>query len=163
MHEYTRREFLGVGAVLTTGLGVGDWKLAGSHRRAATAVGPEPIQTTGGVAPDLVVVNAKVYTVDESLPRTEAFAVKDGRFIAVGSSADIQNLVANGTVVIDGEGMTVTPGILVSPPPPGPAYRGEPGGLAGTGPRRGRRPWRRLRRGRRSLRVRRRAGVGGPV
>ena len=112
MHEYTRREFLGVGAVLTTGFGVGDWKLAGSHRRAATAVGPEPIQTTGGVAPDLVVLNAKVYTVDDSLPRAEAFAVKDGRFIAVGSSADIQNLVANETVVIDGEGMTVTPGFI---------------------------------------------------
>ncbi len=112
MHDYSRREFLGVGAVLTAGFGVGDWNLAGSHRRAATAVGPEPIQTTGGVAPDLVVLNAKVYTVDESLPRAEAFAVKDGRFIAVGSSADIRNLVANGTVVIDGEGMTVTPGFI---------------------------------------------------
>ena len=36
--------------------------------------------------PDLVVVNAKVYTVDPAAPRAEAFAVNGGRFIAVGSS-----------------------------------------------------------------------------
>ena len=33
MSEYTRREFLGVGALLTTGFGVGDWKLAAGEDR----------------------------------------------------------------------------------------------------------------------------------
>ena len=33
---------------------------------------------------DLVVLNAKVYTVDERAPKAEAFAVKGGRFVAVG-------------------------------------------------------------------------------
>ena len=41
-----------------------------------------------------------------------AFAVKDGRFIAVGTSRDIRNLVADGTDVIDAGGMTVTPGFI---------------------------------------------------
>jgi predicted amidohydrolase YtcJ len=59
-----------------------------------------------------VVVNARVYTIDDSLPRAEAFAVKDGRFIAVGSTRDIRNLVADGTDVIDAGGMTVTPGFI---------------------------------------------------
>ena len=39
---------------------------------------------------DLVVLNAKVYTVDSRAPNAEAFAVQGGRFAAVGSSADIR-------------------------------------------------------------------------
>ena len=53
--------------------------------RTAIAAGP-------GVEADLIVVNARVYTMDPALPRAEAFAVKDGRFLAVGSTADIRNL-----------------------------------------------------------------------
>jgi predicted amidohydrolase YtcJ len=43
--------------------------------------------------PDLVVFNAKVYTVDPLEPRAEAFAVKAGRFAVVGSSEDVKSLV----------------------------------------------------------------------
>jgi len=43
------------------------------------------------VEPDLIVVNARVYTVDVAQPRAEAFAVKNGRFVAVGSSVDVRN------------------------------------------------------------------------
>jgi hypothetical protein len=39
---------------------------------------------------DLVVLNAKVYTVDSRAPKVEAFAVKAGRFVAVGSTEDMQ-------------------------------------------------------------------------
>ena len=42
--------------------------------------------------PDLIVINAKVYTVDPAAPRAEAFAVKGGRFIAVGTNAEIKAL-----------------------------------------------------------------------
>ncbi|NIU79995.1 MAG: amidohydrolase family protein, partial [Gammaproteobacteria bacterium] len=38
--------------------------------------------------------------------------MKDGRFVAVGSNADVQNLVSAGTEVIDAAGMTVTPGFI---------------------------------------------------
>jgi predicted amidohydrolase YtcJ len=59
---------------------------------------------------DLVVVNARVYTVDSRVPRTEAFAVKGGRFVAVGKTSDITALVGKGTQTFDAKQMTVVPG-----------------------------------------------------
>ena len=46
--------------------------------------------------PELVVFNARVFTVDPRQPRAEAFAIKNGRFLAVGSSADVRNLIRPG-------------------------------------------------------------------
>ena len=39
---------------------------------------------------DTVVFNANVYTVTEAFDTVEAFAVRDGKFVAIGSAADIQ-------------------------------------------------------------------------
>ncbi len=39
---------------------------------------------------DVIVINAHVLTSDPALPQVEAFAVKNGRFLAVGSSADMR-------------------------------------------------------------------------
>jgi predicted amidohydrolase YtcJ len=61
---------------------------------------------------DQVVFNAKVYTVDASAPRAEAFAVKDGRFVAVGSSEDIKALIGKRTQTLDAKQMTVVPGCI---------------------------------------------------
>ncbi|MPY91408.1 MAG: amidohydrolase family protein [Luteitalea sp.] len=44
--------------------------------------------------------------------RAEAFAVKDGRFVTVGSTDEVRNLITPRTDVIDAEGMTVTPGFI---------------------------------------------------
>ena len=63
-------------------------------------------------APDLIVINGDVYTVDAAAPRVEAFAVEDGKFTAVGSSAVIRALADGETVVIDAGGNTVTPGFV---------------------------------------------------
>src|SRR5207237_7192830 len=60
----------------------------------------------------LIVVNGKVFTSDTALPRAEAFAVKNGRFVAVGSNADVRNLATRRTQVIDAQQMTVTPGFI---------------------------------------------------
>ena len=59
-----------------------------------------------------MVVNARVLTSDDNMPRAEAFAVRDDRFIAVGSSSDILNLASSSSEIIDAEGMTVTPGFI---------------------------------------------------
>src|SRR5438477_6181828 len=72
---------------------------------------------TGTAAPDarnadLVVLNAKVYTVDSRQPTAEAFAVKGGRFLAVGSTADIRGLIGKQTQTFDAKGMTVVPGFV---------------------------------------------------
>lgn len=39
---------------------------------------------------DLIVFNAKVYTVDSSFSNAEAFAVKNGIFIDIGTNAEMQ-------------------------------------------------------------------------
>jgi predicted amidohydrolase YtcJ len=62
--------------------------------------------------PDFIVVNAKVYTVDASLPQAEAFAVRHGHFLAVGSSADIRNLAGRRTHTFDAQRMTIVPGFI---------------------------------------------------
>ena len=62
--------------------------------------------------PELIVVNARVYTVDTARPRAEALAVQNGRFMAVGSNAEIRALAGRGTQTIDAGGMTVVPGFI---------------------------------------------------
>ena len=61
---------------------------------------------------DLIVHNARVYTVDDAQPKAEAFAVRGGRFVAVGSSGDIKSLAGPRTQVVDAKGMTVVPGFI---------------------------------------------------
>jgi len=60
---------------------------------------------------DLVVHNANMYTLIEGMPKAEAFAVRDGRFIAVGSSEEIQRDYTS-EKVIDVNGKTLIPGII---------------------------------------------------
>ena len=64
-------------------------------------------EAADGPDSDLVVFNAKVYTVDSAAPKAEAFAVKNGRFTAIGTSAEIRGLAGKGTQTYDARGMTV--------------------------------------------------------
>jgi predicted amidohydrolase YtcJ len=61
-------------------------------------------------AADAIYVNGVVITVDAAKPYAEAFAVTNGRFSAVGTSAEIRRLAGPGVKVVDLKGMTVTPG-----------------------------------------------------
>jgi predicted amidohydrolase YtcJ len=70
------------------------------------------LSTVARAAPDLIVINGDVYTVDPGTPRAEAFAVEGGRFAAVGSNAEIRALADDGTRIIDAGGNTVTPGFI---------------------------------------------------
>ena len=60
-------------------------------------------------AVDLVVYNARIYTVDANFTQAEAFAVKDGRFVAVGSSAQIRQTY-KGAQEWDAKGAPIYPG-----------------------------------------------------
>jgi predicted amidohydrolase YtcJ len=60
---------------------------------------------------DLIVTNANIYTVDDGFSKAEAFAVKDGKFIGVGSSEEIQNTYISDNIV-DADGQTLTPGLI---------------------------------------------------
>src|ERR1700734_2794394 len=68
------------------------------------------LTTNVAFATDTIVINAKVITVDQSHPSAEAFAIDNGRFIAVGTNAEILKLKTPSTKVIDLKGETVTPG-----------------------------------------------------
>ena len=71
----SRREFLGVAAAATAGA------LAPSTLVAARTL---------AVDPELIVVGARVHTMEPVAPRAEGFAVAGGRFVAVGSSAEMR-------------------------------------------------------------------------
>ena len=101
MAIFSRRKFIGSSTALAAGLGLPTQSVL-----AAAA----PISSQ--VAPDYVVINAKVFTIDEDQPQAAAFAVKGDRFTAVGSSSDMRNLASSGTEIIDAEGMTVVPGFI---------------------------------------------------
>ena len=98
MSEINRRDFLGLGAAAGVGLA--------ARCSPSGSAGP-------GVAPDLIVFNGRVLTQDVANPSAQAFAVKQGRFGAVGSDADVRNLAAPGrTDVLDAGGATVVPGFI---------------------------------------------------
>ena len=61
---------------------------------------------------DLVVVNADVRTVDPGTPVAEAFAVTEGRIVAVGPTLEIVALAGDTTAVVDADGSTVIPGLI---------------------------------------------------
>src|SRR3954469_3264826 len=105
MAKYTRGEFLGLGAALAGAFSLG--KLPAGMPRVAAQAAAAPIAD-----PDLIVVNAGVLTSDAAQPRAEAFAVKDGRFTAVGATTDIRNPATARTRVVDAQRMTVTPGFI---------------------------------------------------
>jgi len=58
---------------------------------------------------DLLVVHARIYTVDNNFSKAEAFAVKDGRFVAVGSTAQIRAKYTS-DVELDMQGASLYPG-----------------------------------------------------
>src|SRR5688500_286343 len=70
---------------------------------------------TGQQAPvDLVVVNAKVLTVDPNNTQAEAAAIRGNPFAAGGATAAIRRLAGPETRVIDAGGRTVVPGFIES-------------------------------------------------
>ncbi|WP_342362633.1 amidohydrolase [Terrarubrum flagellatum] len=62
-------------------------------------------------AADLVAINGKVFTADDRAPLVEAFAVKDGKFIAVGASEAVLKTAGPNSRVIDLKGRFVAPGL----------------------------------------------------
>ncbi len=62
-------------------------------------------------APDMILVNAHVVTVDPRFSIAQAVAIKGGRFTAVGTTADIRTLAGPSTTVMDLKGATVIPGL----------------------------------------------------
>ena len=60
---------------------------------------------------DLLVINGNIYTVNDSFAKAEAFAIKEGKIIAVGSTDEIQQKYAT-LETVDAEGKAVYPGFI---------------------------------------------------
>lgn len=60
---------------------------------------------------DLIVTNGKVITVDAQRPKASAFAVKNGKFVAVGDAAEVARHRGEKTRVIDAKGHAIIPGL----------------------------------------------------
>jgi predicted amidohydrolase YtcJ len=63
---------------------------------------------------DTVLLNGKIVTLDAAISTAEALAVRDGKIVAVGTSADVRAFAGAGTRMIDLEGRTVVPGLIDS-------------------------------------------------
>jgi predicted amidohydrolase YtcJ len=62
-------------------------------------------------APEMIVVNGKVFTADPAKPAAQAIAVEHGRISAVGSDEDVRSLAGPGTRIVDAGGRRVVPGL----------------------------------------------------
>jgi predicted amidohydrolase YtcJ len=65
-------------------------------------------------SPDAALVNGKIITLDEHSTVAEALAVRDGKIVAVGSSAEVHMLTGPATRIVDLGGRTVIPGLIDS-------------------------------------------------
>ena len=79
------------------------WLAISAERSAAAQQQP---------APDFVLTNGKIITVDDRFTIAQAVAVLGERFIAVGSNQEIAGLAGPNTTVIDLEGRSVIPGLI---------------------------------------------------
>lgn len=97
---FSRRDLLKSGVATTVGLAAG-WPAFAAN------------QTAAGSAPaiDLILHNARLSTLDPNTPNANAFAVANGRFVAVGDEREIMPLRGANTRVIDAGGRRVIPGL----------------------------------------------------
>jgi predicted amidohydrolase YtcJ len=103
--RHSRREFLGL-----TGAGVAG--LASGSLLSTTVFAATENADNDPRHADLVVFNAKVYTVDSHSPNAEAFAVKAGKFVYVGGTSEAKAFIGKGTQAFDAQQMTIVPGFI---------------------------------------------------
>jgi predicted amidohydrolase YtcJ len=99
--ELSRRDLLLLGAS-TAALGL----VSGCRSTLA-----EGAQDGASAAPDLVLHNAKVTTLDPKRPSAEAVAVRGGRIALVGDDETVLATVGPGTTVLDARGRRLIPGL----------------------------------------------------
>lgn len=69
------------------------------------------ISCTKKIEVDTIIIGANVYTVNDEFTKAEAFAIKDGKIIDVGTSVEMQLKYA-ATYVNDVKGKTIVPGFI---------------------------------------------------
>ncbi|MGF7151837.1 hypothetical protein FHS96_005505 [Sphingomonas zeicaulis] len=80
--------------------------MAGAAAIAMAAAAPAETRED---TPDVILTNARVYTVDDGKPWAEAVAIRGGRIVAVGSAKEVAKRRGSGTRVVDLKGRFVMP------------------------------------------------------
>ena len=70
-----------------------------------------PQASTPSTGADLILTRGRITTLDRRRPSASSVAVKDGRFLSVGSDADVMEHRSETTRVIDLRGRVVIPGL----------------------------------------------------
>lgn len=70
------------------------------------------ISCQSGIEADIIFINGKIYTVDSSNVSAEAMAIKDHKFISVGSNEEISKFIGSKTQTIDLNDQFVIPGFI---------------------------------------------------
>jgi predicted amidohydrolase YtcJ len=86
-----------------------------SHRNrlvTALAAAIALIVAVRAQAPDLVLVSGNIVTVDDRIGTAQALAARGGRILAVGSDAEIRQLIGEQTQVVDLRGRLAIPGFI---------------------------------------------------
>jgi predicted amidohydrolase YtcJ len=68
--------------------------------------------TPDAAAPDLILHNGKIVTVDAAFSIAQAVAIRDGRFVTVGTDESVRKTAGAATKQIDLRGRTVIPGLI---------------------------------------------------
>src|SRR5882724_1080757 len=97
-HRHSRRGFLGLAGAGVATLGHAPWLASAAAAEAGST--------------DLLVLNAKIYTLDPATPRAEAFLVRAGRFVTLGSNDEAKAVAAKNSQTFDAKQMTVVPGFI---------------------------------------------------
>ena len=74
------------------------------------ALAVSPVATQAQTA-DIALVNGRIYTVDDRRSWAQAVGIRDGRFIVVGSNAEVESYIGDDTRTIDLDGRMAMPGI----------------------------------------------------
>ena len=84
---------------------------ANAQAASASASASATATRTFGPA-DLILVNGRIYTVDDSRPMVSALAVRNGRVVLAASDVEVRALAGPRTRVVDVGGGTVIPGMV---------------------------------------------------
>lgn len=101
--DQSRRKFLATSTVL--GAAGALWSALPFTDSAHAALSGDPMSA------DLILFNGKLHTVDREKPTASAVAIKDGKFLAVGSDAEAMAHKGAATQIIDLKQRTVIPGL----------------------------------------------------
>ncbi|HEX6012907.1 MAG TPA: amidohydrolase family protein, partial [Geminicoccaceae bacterium] len=95
--RFGRRGMLGGAAALAAAAAMSD-------ARRSAAQGP-------ATAPDLILHNCRITTLERARPRAQALAIREGEVVAVGEDREVLPLAGPGSRVVDLRGRTAVPGL----------------------------------------------------